>query len=179
MHQICSAAGMSPGALYRYFPSKEAIIQAITDNDRRDDACHFAAMLDNPSVIDGLVEAALAHLRYIRDSDIAPLFAEIRSEAMRNPTIAETCFSHKAEVAERFRTYIEAAVARGEIEPNCSVSTVLITLMAIGEGLALNNPLGLGVGDDELETVLRDMMAGLLRPVDRARARPGTADTRA
>ena len=29
MHDICKEAEMSPGALYRYFPSKEAIIEAI------------------------------------------------------------------------------------------------------------------------------------------------------
>jgi TetR/AcrR family transcriptional repressor of uid operon len=29
MNEICSEAGMSPGALYRYFPSKEAIIEKI------------------------------------------------------------------------------------------------------------------------------------------------------
>ncbi len=27
MHQICAEARMSPGALYRYFPSKDAIIE--------------------------------------------------------------------------------------------------------------------------------------------------------
>lgn len=31
MQQICAAAGMSPGNLYRYFPSKEAIIAGIAE----------------------------------------------------------------------------------------------------------------------------------------------------
>ena len=38
MHQICAEVGMSPGALYRYFPSKEAIIEAICEADRKQDA---------------------------------------------------------------------------------------------------------------------------------------------
>ena len=34
MQQICAEGGMSPGALYRYFPSKEAIVEAICEADR-------------------------------------------------------------------------------------------------------------------------------------------------
>ena len=34
MSDICQAAGMSPGNLYRYFPSKEAIIAGIIERHR-------------------------------------------------------------------------------------------------------------------------------------------------
>ena len=34
MQEICAEAGMSPGALYRYFPSKVAIIAAIAEAER-------------------------------------------------------------------------------------------------------------------------------------------------
>lgn len=29
MHEICAAARMSPGAVYRYFPAKDDIIEAL------------------------------------------------------------------------------------------------------------------------------------------------------
>src|SRR5437588_12979287 len=31
MQDVCREAGLSPGAIYRYFPSKDAIIEAIAD----------------------------------------------------------------------------------------------------------------------------------------------------
>ena len=34
MQAVCAEAGMSPGGLYRYFRSKEAIIEAIVERDR-------------------------------------------------------------------------------------------------------------------------------------------------
>ena len=34
MQEICAECGMSPGALYRYFPSKESIVEAICEADR-------------------------------------------------------------------------------------------------------------------------------------------------
>ena len=35
MHDICKEAGVSPGALYVYFDSKEALIAGISERDRR------------------------------------------------------------------------------------------------------------------------------------------------
>ncbi|HET9618153.1 MAG TPA: helix-turn-helix domain-containing protein, partial [Pseudolabrys sp.] len=34
MQEICTEAGMSPGNLYRYFPSKEALIAGISERNR-------------------------------------------------------------------------------------------------------------------------------------------------
>ena len=41
MQEICAEAGMSPGNLYRYFPSKEAIIAGIGERDRAEAAESF------------------------------------------------------------------------------------------------------------------------------------------
>ena len=42
MQEICAEAGMSAGNLYRYFPSKEAIIAGIAERDRAEVAQDFA-----------------------------------------------------------------------------------------------------------------------------------------
>ena len=43
MQDICAEAGMSPGNLYRYFPSKEALIAGIAERDRAEVAQEFAS----------------------------------------------------------------------------------------------------------------------------------------
>jgi AcrR family transcriptional regulator len=43
MQDICNEAGMSPGNLYRYFPSKEALIARIAERDRAEVAQEFAS----------------------------------------------------------------------------------------------------------------------------------------
>src|SRR6188474_1076875 len=53
MQEICAEAGMSAGNLYRYFPSKEAIIAGIAERDRADAAEQFAAV-GNGNFFDGL-----------------------------------------------------------------------------------------------------------------------------
>src|SRR4029077_2182058 len=42
MQEICAEAGMSPGNLYRYFPSKESLIAGIAERDRAEGAQEFA-----------------------------------------------------------------------------------------------------------------------------------------
>jgi AcrR family transcriptional regulator len=164
MQQICAEAGMSPGALYRYFASKEAIIEAITDQHRRDDAELYARMLSNPDVIDGVVETALAHVRQVHERGMAPLFAEIRAEAMRNPAVQRCCMVNMEAIRIQFRDYLRAAADRGEIDPLVDLDTLMTALMAIGEGLALNDLLSQGVDPDKLETLVRASVIAILRP---------------
>lgn len=164
MHQICAEAGMSPGALYRYFASKEAIIEAITEQHRREDADLFAAMLSNPDVIEGVVETALAHVRQVHERRMAPLFAEIRAESMRNPAIERCCMLNFEAIRTQFRDYLQAAADRGEIDPLVDLETLMAALMAIGEGMALNDLLSQGVDPDKLETLVRAAVIALLRP---------------
>src|ERR1051325_2409346 len=42
MQEICAEAGMSAGNLYRYFPSKEALIAGIAERDRAEVGQSFA-----------------------------------------------------------------------------------------------------------------------------------------
>jgi TetR/AcrR family transcriptional repressor of uid operon len=164
MQQICAEAAMSPGNVYRYFPSKEAIINAIAEEDRREDMEIFSVMFDNPSVVDGVVEATMAYIRNIRDRDMAALFAEIRAESMRNPMISATCDLHREGVSDRFAAYLADAIERGEIAPEVDLQSILAMFMTIGEGLALNNLLALGMPEDQVEKLIRAMVAGMLRP---------------
>lgn len=164
MQQICAEAGMSPGALYRYFPSKEAIVEAICEADRQQDTECFISMLENPSVVDGLVGAAVAHMRHVHESGNARLFSEIRAESMRNEAILETCNRCKGPVFELIARQLQGAIERGEIAPAVDLNTLLAAIKAIGEGLALNDLPALGVTFDKLEAVVRAMVVGMLRP---------------
>jgi AcrR family transcriptional regulator len=164
MQQICAEAGMSPGALYRYFASKEAIIEAITERNRRIHAEFYARMLENPDVVDGVVQTALAHVREVHERGLAPLFAEIRAESMRNPAVQRCCMLNMDEIRLQFGDYLRAAADRGEIDPLVDLDTLMTALMAIGEGLALNDLLSQGVDPAKLDALVRASVIAILRP---------------
>jgi AcrR family transcriptional regulator len=164
MQQICAEAGMSPGALYRYFPSKEGMIEAITKADRERDAEIFAAMFENPDVVDGFVNAAMAHVRHMHESGNAPLVAEIRAESMRNEAIDDCCRDAMEGVQGAFRTYLEGAKDRGEIEPAVGLDELMPMVIAIGEGLAINDLPAMGVRFESIEQLMRVAVEAMLRP---------------
>src|SRR5687767_6046893 len=115
MQQISAECGMSPGALYRYFPSKEAIVAAICEADRQDDMTCFGAFRNATSALDGLVEGAIAHIAHTHNKGSAALFAEMRSESNRNATIRDTVDGHKQEIAGMIAPLVQGAIERGEI----------------------------------------------------------------
>jgi AcrR family transcriptional regulator len=104
MQEICAEADMSPGGLYRYFPSKEAIIAAIAERDRADAAANFAAVAEVPGVFEGLEKLARIYLIERSDEEIG-VCAEIRTESRRNPEVGRIHHSINADVeaAARFR----------------------------------------------------------------------------
>lgn len=164
MQQICAAAGMSPGALYRYFPSKEAIVEAICEADRREDAEIFSVVLNNPDVVEGVVIGAMAHIAHMHHNGAAPLFAEICAESMRNETVGAVCMKNMSDVQEMFRGYLGRAIERGEIDPPVPLDALLQVLMATAHGMALSDLPSQGVPLDQIETLVRASVRGMLRP---------------
>src|SRR3954454_4673427 len=87
MQAICAEAGMSAGNLYRYFPSKEAIIAGIAERDRAEAAESFKAAQNAPDFFAGLAGLARYHL-VERSRQEVGLCAEIMAESRRNPDVA-------------------------------------------------------------------------------------------
>ncbi|HEV7252523.1 MAG TPA: TetR/AcrR family transcriptional regulator [Mesorhizobium sp.] len=164
MHQICAEVGMSPGALYRYFPSKESIIEAIAAADRKHDAEIMARIYASPSVVEGVVQVGMDHIRHLHDTGDAPLFTEIRAESMRNDAVRVACMACMEDVENGFRAYLQKAAERGEIDPCVKLDSLLALFMSIGEGMAINDLPARGIPLEDIETALRAIMTALLRP---------------
>ncbi len=163
MQEICAEAGMSPGALYRYFASKEAIIAAICEADRREDAALFEGVVAKADVIEGLVFGAMTHIRHVHETDAAPMFALICAESVRNGAVQSTCRDHIGQVEAMIRDYLDRAVQSGEIDPPVELDVVVPVLMSIVHGMALND-LTKRVPLEKLETLFRATLVGMLRP---------------
>src|SRR5215472_10846677 len=87
MQEICAEAGMSPGNLYRYFASKEALVAGIAERDRAEVAQQFARVdLGHGffAVLEGLAHNHFAE----KPAEQVMLCTEVMAEARRNPEIA-------------------------------------------------------------------------------------------
>src|SRR6476620_12019176 len=62
MQYICAEAGMSPGNLYRYFPSKEALIAGISERNRADAVGDLARVSQAADFFDALAQLARQYM---------------------------------------------------------------------------------------------------------------------
>lgn len=134
MQEICAEANMSPGGLYRYFASKEAIMAAIAERDRADAAANFAAVSEVPGVLAGL-EGLARHYLIERPAEEIAVCAEIRTESRRNPEIARIHHAINADVEAGLVGVLRKAVERGEIPADLDLERIVIVLLALGDGI--------------------------------------------
>src|SRR6476660_5221592 len=88
MHDICKEAGVSPGALYVYFDSKEALIAGISERDRAEFAERFDQLAAAPDLLEAL--RALGEQCFLEEPARSRLMCiEIGLESTRNPRIVE------------------------------------------------------------------------------------------
>src|ERR1700743_1104222 len=85
---ICAEAGISPGHLYHYFPSKEAIVGAMGQAALAEGAAQFGELMEGSHALAGLATViAQAKQRNLRGDFV--LILEILTEAGRNPKLAK------------------------------------------------------------------------------------------
>ena len=83
MQDVAAEAGMSPGNLYRYFNSKDAIIAGMAERDRSTIAADFAALCPSRGpLLDQLEELGRKHL-VLQPREKAVIALQIWAEAAR------------------------------------------------------------------------------------------------
>jgi AcrR family transcriptional regulator len=137
MHDVAAEAGMSPGNLYRYFPSKDAIVAGLCERDRVGLTREFIAMRENQGE-DGFLPAFKElGRRHFEDAaaDKARLCLEIWAEATRNPTVAALQTEFDRALNEQFIAAFEAAKAEGAVHPDVDSAAVASIVSKLGDGL--------------------------------------------
>jgi TetR/AcrR family transcriptional regulator, repressor for uid operon len=113
MQHVAAEAAMSPGNLYRYFPSKEAIVQELCAREQAERARSFAAFAQADSVIAAMAEGLRKNLLE-KPREKMQMILEIWAEAGRNPSIAALCGAIDANVHAGLTGLVEAAKGKGE-----------------------------------------------------------------
>jgi AcrR family transcriptional regulator len=135
MQDICAEAGMSAGNLYRYFPSKEAIITGICERDLADVAESLTEVSRAPDFFEGLAGLARHHLVERSAAEI-DLCAEIMAESRRNPQIAEMSQQIQKDARARLAEMLQRAIDAGEIRGDIKADTAATVLMVLADGIS-------------------------------------------
>jgi TetR/AcrR family transcriptional regulator, transcriptional repressor of aconitase len=92
MQDVLAEANLSAGAVYRYFRSKEDIVEAIAAEAVAELTAAFEAVFDPnaPPPLEEVLGAILATLeRLTATQDLARMIVQVEGEAIRSPAVAE------------------------------------------------------------------------------------------
>lgn len=162
MQEICAEAAMSPGNLYRYFPSKEALIAGIAERDRAEVGQEFARA-DLSQGLFAVLEGMARHHFTQRPDEQVKLCTEIMSEARRHPEIARISAAFDADVRKWLTDLLKAAVERGDISGQVDLDAAVTMLMIIADGVWWRRALDPHFNAEALIPVFMDITRHMLR----------------
>lgn len=134
--EICSAAGVSKGAFYHHFPSKQAVFIALLESwlTALDRDIH-AVFLPGEPVAAGLMRmAGILHQVFETASPHLPMALEFWSQARRDPTIWQATIAPYRRYQQTFAGIIARGVEDGSLKP---VDPTLAAQLIIGTAVGL------------------------------------------
>ncbi|MCA2213868.1 TetR/AcrR family transcriptional regulator [Jidongwangia harbinensis] len=163
MQDLIAEAGLSVGAVYRYFKSKNEIINAIAESV----AGGITALLQEvstrepaPPLVEALSEVFDAINVQVGENGNFPLAVQVWGEATLDPAIREIVRHRYQGMREAYVTLARRAVERGELAPDTDVEAAASVLFGLIPGFALQR---LFLGHPDKDTYLRGVRA-LLNP---------------
>jgi AcrR family transcriptional regulator len=163
MQQVIAEAGLSVGAVYRYFPSKSDLIVAIAQQMADGIAAQLITIADAPDrSLTEVMEGAIGVVDANTGPDgILPLVVQVWAEAQRDPALAAMVGQIYGELIAVYQRIAERAIARGELPADADAAAVGPALAALVLGYGI---LRLMTGKVELTTYRAGVRAILDSP---------------
>src|SRR6478735_1130901 len=136
MAEVIAATGLSAGAVYRYFPSKEALIRAIS-----------AAL--------GIVDAVSAR----QGVDLTRVAVQAWGEALRNPVILDVAQGAYAKMRGYLAAVARRAQEHGRMPADADPDEVAKTLLSLVMGYLIQRLIMGDVDRESYTTALRALTA--------------------
>jgi AcrR family transcriptional regulator len=165
MQDICKEAEVSPGALYVYFDSKEALIAGLCERDRAEFAERFAKVAESRDFLAALT--AIGEHYFVDEPAEKRLMAvEMGVESTRNPRIAEIYRPIDRFCCESFEALFHRLKAEGRINPTFDVPIVSMLFNIIGEGLFWRRAVHPDFDATQILPALTQVLGRILNPID-------------
>ena len=134
MNDVAAEAGMSPGNLYRYFPSKHAIVAGLVECDRAEMRDDFAALAASSDFLGALAALGQKHFKEL-PRERAALCLEIWAEATRDDAIARINAEIDGEVEASMIELFERARSEGTIDAKVDPRAFATIMSLLANGL--------------------------------------------
>jgi len=138
MQDVIAQAGLSVGAVYRYFPSKAEIVEAIAEQYSAQVWAAFAELAEGDAPLAEVMETAVDIVNEAAGPE-GPmrLAVQVWAEAMRDERIGATASTIYSRFRENFVAMAERAVRAGELpaDTDARAAGAALFSLVIGYGL--------------------------------------------
>lgn len=145
MDDIVQESGLSVGAIYTYFASKEELFMALAEQRHQETLAYLERLFQQPGSLHDLSSQAVDYFFAYIENESAPwarLTAEFWSEAHKSEKLhelhAQRCESIRGFLVWLFRE----SQRRGEMPPDADVEVAAELLMALNDGIVMHRTAG-------------------------------------
>jgi TetR/AcrR family transcriptional regulator, repressor for uid operon len=178
MQDVSAACNMSAGNLYRYFPSKAAIVSGLVERDRHEMAARFAELAVSPNQLESFELLGRGHLKGECARD-ARLTLEIWAAASRRPELREVCTGIEQAVLANLDTFLTRVKAEGMmaegVDPATISHLIMVFVHALFRDAALRPDHDIEHDLDVMFATVRAALAGHIKLPTKNNNQPQTA----
>lgn len=165
MAEISKTAGMSPGHIYNYFASKDAIIEAIIQRDMEEMFSVFNGFLQAEGplmnvMLDGCDHGVEKHL----DAEAGALELEMLSEAARNDKVASLLQATDTEARRLMKQLLRREGSLVRDLPDAELDSRICVMFSLFGGLMIRRVLNPQLDRDTVLLALKPVIRTLLTP---------------
>lgn len=163
MKEICAVADMSPGAVYRYFSSKDDIIRAIIEHEqKRAEVALYQLWQENDikGALLKFVEETVREACRPRDNILG---TEIFAEAGRNKAVENILRQSETDLMDTLEKLLTHAIETSHLTLALSPRDTAQTIVALSYGLSGSALLNKKMTGKRAASLARDIMERLIQ----------------
>jgi AcrR family transcriptional regulator len=146
MDDVVRESGLSVGAIYSYFPSKEDLFLSLSEQRSDQTLAYLNDMFRRPGPMADKVHHAVDYFFHMLSDELVPLArmsVEFLAEAAKSERIKERQ-ARRCETVRQFLCWLLSdAQQRGEVRPDVDIGAAAELMMALNEGILLLSVAGL------------------------------------
>jgi AcrR family transcriptional regulator len=163
MNDICQAADLSPGAVYRYFRGKDDIIAAICDDSHRRDLELIESIKASGASETVMTQLAETFLDELDEADVR-LMIDMLSEAPHSEHISAVVQEGARAIVGSFADFVRQGQAAGEINPDLDPEAIASVMCSLYHGFIVQQHVGINIDAERyVRTVMTLFRDGFFR----------------
>lgn len=165
MHDICKEAGISPGALYVYFASKEDLIAGLAERDRAEFQARFEPLTEATDILNAL--RVIGEQYFVEEPAAKRLMCvELGVESTRNDQVGAIYRSVDCYVHTSFKRLFQRLADEGRITPDLDIETLAGLFAVIGDGMMWRRAIDPDFKPEQLMPAVTAVVGSLLKPAE-------------